>query len=236
MFGSNICFTFPKKGGSGGTLPPLGSSSFTLFEMDGQNTLLLAGDTLLGGLRGFKWNFYNPVNVVPGTLDVHEISTGTTLATDISTTSPQDVDIGTDFIGNTGDKRIFRAFADDTAGNTFDTTQFTAKDFIVEWGSIVYYGISSNPTEDETGIESMTGVLKADFRDIYDLPANNYKYIAVPDTLGIPTKFEDANTGFIIAMNPPYSLTITNIYGVSETYNVFRSQYTLGGSVKIKIT
>jgi hypothetical protein len=65
--------------------------------------------------------------------------------------------------------------------------------------------------------------------------AGGYKYWAIPDSMGTPSGFYDAKTGFDIALDATYSLNITNSAGYTESYNVFRSYYVMNGEIEVKI-
>ena len=83
----------------------------------------------------------------------------------------------------------------------------------------------------------------------YNFGAGAYKYFAWPTSFGAPTLFRDFNTNLAVAMagvaegytTPVGSyyaqvVTITNGFGKTTNYYVFRTKNILGGAISIVVT
>jgi hypothetical protein len=75
--------------------------------------------------------------------------------------------------------------------------------------------------------------LQSGFAGIYSFAAGGYKYIAYPAVYGTATQFTDQLTNFNVAMNPVYTVSVTNAFGQTTNYNVHRTTNVLGSSINI---
>jgi hypothetical protein len=119
----------------------------------------------------------------------------------------------------------------------------------------MYYGTSSSATLDESGIEGLTSsLLTSSETGTKSFAAGGYKYFAWPDSFGSPTAttgFKDTSTNLAVAMadstdNAFFSETengwsygevsVTNAFGQSTTYRVYRTKNVLGGSINIQVS
>jgi hypothetical protein len=101
-------------------------------------------------------------------------------------------------------------------------------------GEVIYYGNSDsfllNNSEIQGLISLTTSTFAGDYSFIATVPSE-YKYIAIPQSLGTPLAFTDPSTGFNVSMNTVYQVIIN-----STTYNVYRTYYKLGGAITIRLT
>lgn len=228
-------------------LYPYLSPTFSSFTITGQSTSVEVGTTISGS-KSFAWTFTNGANVQPNTMDIIDVTGAVNLATDISTTSPSSQNVGTVQLVAPG-TYSWRGAADNTNLVTFQSSLFT-----VSWLWLLYYGTSASGTLNEAGIEGLANSgLQSSFVGIYNFPTLNYKYFAWEDSLGSPTAgigFKDTSTGFNVDMATSaddaffanqengwyYGLVnITNAQGVLTSYRVYRSRFTLGGSIQIQV-
>jgi len=77
--------------------------------------------------------------------------------------------------------------------------------------------------------------LKSGFAGTYSFAAGGYKYIAYPAVYGTATQFTDQLTNFNVAMQAPYTVSVTNTFGQTTSYNVHRTTNVLGSSINIVV-
>jgi hypothetical protein len=80
------------------------------------------------------------------------------------------------------------------------------------------------------------------------MSAGGYKYFCFAATYGSPSSFKDTSTGFNLALFNGYSnpdivnggsydlVSVTNAYGETTNYKVYRSLNILGSTINIAIT
>jgi hypothetical protein len=98
----------------------------------------------------------------------------------------------------------------------------------------IYYGTSALTTLTNTQVEVLTTLTAVTYAGSYDytlVAPDQFEYIAWPASLGTPSRFYDPSTGFDIAMNTTYQVTINSI-----TYNVARTYYAHGGGYTLTLT
>lgn len=116
-------------------------------------------------------------------------------------------------------------------GNTADDDGSVVPPII--GGINVYYGSSDDDALIGTEIEALTIVSVASFATDYAYPLvdpDQYQYIAMPVTAGVPSRFYDPDTGFDIAMNTVYQAIINY-----QNYNVWRTYYPIGGGFTLRL-
>lgn len=99
--------------------------------------------------------------------------------------------------------------------------------------SIMYYGRSASPTLTASEVQALTtkNVLNLSTTLGYSALASTYCYFAYKSSLGTPSTITDLSTGFDIALNTPFTVSI-----LSVNYTVYRSFYQLGGAITFKLT
>lgn len=99
---------------------------------------------------------------------------------------------------------------------------------------VIYYGSSASTTLDATAIYGLLSTVAITYAGNYTyalVSPDQYEYIAWPDSLGTPTRYYDPATGFDIAMDSVYQVTINSIL-----YNVARTYYAHGGGYVLALT
>jgi len=108
----------------------------------------------------------------------------------------------------------------------------------INWYWKLYWGNSSgttvtNPIALSNSGSSITNTCVGN----YTFAGGNYKYFFIETiSQGSPVLFKDQSTNFNIAMNLPYIQSVTNSYGQTINYNVYRSTNKLNGDVVISIS
>lgn len=102
-------------------------------------------------------------------------------------------------------------------------------------GSVVnatyYYGTYPNATISESNILALTSANTTSLNLTLSFGAGDYKYVAIPISLGTPTNFIDDDTEFEVAIVDLGQLTVDGVL-----CNVYRTYYPLGSTITIKIT
>ena len=228
-----------------GLLYPYVPPYFTSFNIPTLLTSYEVGASITG-TQDVTWSFNNIALVTASTLDIIDVTGGTNLATNISNVSPTTVTIA-NFTASTPQSYQWRASATDTQSTVFYSGYFTAT-----WYWRKYFGTSALLTLADPDIVSLANTpLASGFAGIYNFAALDYKYFVWNDSFGSPTAttgFKDNSTGLALAMadigdDPSYYtnlqngfyyglVPVTNIYGVTSNYRVYRTKNSLGGTLQ----
>lgn len=228
-------------------LVPYIAPAFSSFSMN-QTTPVEVGDTV-SGVKNFSFGFSQLANVLPNTLDIIDVTNSVTLATGLPLSSPQSVPIIS--VTNTAPAtHSWRGEATNTQSNVFSSGLFT-----VTWLWRLYFGTSANATLSASQIQALANdPLASTENGTFSFVAGNYKYFAWPDSFGSPTAvtgFKDTSTNLSVSMadasdNPAYSNTqngwsydlvsVTNVFGATTNYRVYRTKNLLGGSINIQVS
>jgi hypothetical protein len=77
--------------------------------------------------------------------------------------------------------------------------------------------------------------LSSSYAGSYAFGSGGYKYICYPTTFGTATSFKDSLTQLDVAMEPSYTITITNDFGIAQAYNIHRTTNILGATITIVV-
>ena len=121
--------------------------------------------------------------------------------------------------------------------------------FTVTWNWKNHYGVSSNSNLNASQIASLSnGNLTNTFAGTFVYAGGGYNFYCFPDSFGSPSSFKDVSTNLNVAMATSsddsfYSNTanglsyglvsVTNTYGQTTNYRVYRTKNILGGAVTI---
>jgi hypothetical protein len=230
-----------------GLLYPYVPPTFTSFVISAFTTSYEVGATISGS-KSFAWAFSNPALVTANTMDILDVTGGTTLAAGISITSPASATIAT-FTPTSPTSYSWRGRATNTQSTLFTSALFTAS-----WFWRAYYGTSASVTLNETQIEALVNnPLSSTEVGSYAFVAGDYKYFCWPDSFGSPSAAPAGfiSGGFLVSMasvadNAFYSnvqngwsygiVAVTNTFGVTTNYRVYRTLNTLGAAVTITVS
>lgn len=189
-------------------------------------TSLTIGETLTTPIT-VSWNITNTENIKQGTinlkLDNNKLNTD---SLGFSATN-KTFDITPITLNSLGSKQLVLSLR-----NTNDKE--ITKTITITWYNTIIYG-----TIDKTEITSddVQSLIKLNANSIgrkYTFPANGYKWFLVPN-IWAATSFVDSDTKFEVPMQEENNLTITNQFGVEQTYKVYRSVNRLGSTININI-
>lgn len=224
-------------------LYPYLAPAFTTFFMNGP-TVLEVGQALPATLQ-FTWDSVRDSNVQPGSVNiadpVNTIINGQN--SDSSTSSVTSHTYAIPIKLTTFGSYSWTIQGQNTQGATY--TSNTGRN----WWWRVFWGTSSSTAlPNESFIEALSNSSLASSRTgSYAFQPNNYKYLAIPAAYGVPTSIYYQGLPFALADSADgYNLgsgnitytqvSITNSYGITTTYNVFRSKNPLVGAVTMLVS
>lgn len=208
-------------------LYPYQSPAFTSFIITGQSTIIEVG-SIVAANPTFSWAETNIANVNPNTTIIK--NAGSIIANNVSNTSPRTVT----------DAAVVKNSA---TSNTWSIEQTNTHDivfsrnFTVNWQWRIYYGESLNTVLSEAQIKALrVNGLQSGFAGTYSFSAGGYKYLAYPSVFGIATTFKDALTNLDVPVNPLFTVSVTNVNGVTTNYNVHRTVNIIGSSINVIVS
>jgi len=232
-----------------GLLYPYQNPAFTAFSISGQATTIEAGASVAAGIKTFNWNTSNAANVAVNSVYISDLTAGSPLAGPIANDFTEAITFASAITIAGAGSYQWKIQATNTQSGIFNSL------FTVTWLFKKYIGTSANVVLTEAQIEALVDAqLSAAPAGTYLMAAGGYKYFAWPDSLGSPvasTGFKDASTLLPISMatvsdNAAYSniqngwsyalISVTNALGVTTNYRLYRSQFTLGGSITIIVS
>jgi len=211
-------------------LYPYQYPSFTAFSIQGQTSPLEVGDSILAD-RTFIWNTENDSNINTNSINIYDITGGTTLASSLANDVSELVTMSA-ITKNSEDSNVFKIESTNSKSQQFE------RSYTVNWHWCMYYGESTDSTLTENDIEALrANELDTTFTGTYSFNAlsNGYKYISYPAVWGTATSFTDTSTGLSVPMEDVYTISVTNAYGVTTNYNVHRSTNILNDAINIAI-
>lgn len=226
-------------------LYPYQLANFNTFDISGQPTTLEVGNSVTSGSKTFTWSTSNSSYITPNTIEISKITSGTViLATALANTGSTSITLGSAVTLSTVGSYTWQI-----KGTRTNSTLFT-RNFTVNWLYKMFADTSPNTILTAADVLAMSGNLQNTINGTYAFAANNYKYFAIPNNLPNPTLFKDQATNLNVGMADAtdgytdtnagvYSfknLSVTNPYGITQTYRVYRTKYTLGGSINIIIS
>lgn len=228
---------------------PFLTANFTSFLISGQSTILEKGATIAAGSKTFTWAISNPSFTTPNTVQIKKITGGSTIISSptsgISNTSPSVITLGSPITySSTSIQETYRWQILATRTNNVVFSRY----FDVFWIWRIYYGTSTGTTLNADGITGLTSsqLDTTIIPQTFAYGTGGYKYLAIPETFSSPTLFKDSNTNLSVAMADVaegytagtgtykyLNVPITNQYGATNTYRLYRTRNVLGGSINI---
>ena len=225
-------------------LYPQLSPAFLTFLIAGQSTIMEVGDTIPAGNKTFNWTANQPAFVIANSLSIEDYITFFTIGSGLANDGSEILPIPLPIQKITPQVHKWRINGQNTKLQPF------YRDFIVSWRWRTYYGSDINPILTEAQIEALNNsVLAADDLGTFTLLGNGYKFYCFASSFGSPTLFRDFDTNMAVAMadvSDGYTsvanginylpISITNIFGITTTYKVYRSKNILSASIKVIVS
>lgn len=211
-------------------LYPYIEPTFSSFSLTGYSTLEV-GDEIPTGSQTFTFDATTDVNVQADSIDIENVSDSIVYVTGSANDNTETVNFGSNVIRTTPGSKQFRITGTNTQASTF------TRNYNVNWYFKVYYGESAATSLGEGGIEGLrVNLLTSTANRTYAFLGGDYKYMCWSTTLGTKSNFFDVDTGFAVAMEPPVTINITNAFGVSQDYYVYRTTNPLVGAINIQVS
>lgn len=212
-------------GGGGGYQSP----AFTTFGIDSQSSPIEVGDLSLANPT-FYWTTSHSPNVQPNTIDIDDVTGAVNIATGLANTSPYAATYAAiqKLVATYNRFRI--------SGQNTHLLPFS-RNYDIVWQWQRYYGESIVEPLNEAQIKALrVGGLAGGFAGVYVFLGGGYKYLTYAAALGTATNFVDQATGFPVAMETPYTVSVTNAFSVATLYNVHRTTNILGSAINIVVS
>ena len=217
-------------------LYPYQTPAFSSFARGNLSSPYDLGQAISIGFQTFTWGTTNSSNVSADTITIEQLSPSTTtLISDSPNDGTQLLNLTTNISSTTPTTiSMYRITATDTKGDNFSSI------ISASWRHRWYYGKSTNTSVLPAEITGFTNALVTSVTNSYvTLGATGspeYGYLVIPTGLGQPSDLRNSTSG-CFGSNIPYSLlgttSFSNSYGVSTTYNIYRTTNAFAGSQSV---
>ena len=219
----------------------LGSiTSFTMANNTGQVSSYEVGNSLPRQTYTFSWGLSNDTDFRSNTLRVEDYTVGTVFTQSTSNSSPFATIIGTvsSIVPYT---RTFKMSL------TRNNGTIVSKFLDIPWMWKVYYGSSTWSTLTASQVFALGGSLATQSIGSWTISGSGYKYIAFPgdasynfnsvDYKGLPLSMAGTASGYSYSYADVNYLfvTVSNTYGISKQYKVYRSKNQIGATISVNI-
>jgi len=211
-------------------LYPYQAPAFSSFYINTQAGTLEVGDTSLAN-PDFRWSTTNSGNVQANSIALRDQTNSVVLASGLANDGQEVISLP-GVTNNTPATQTYRVVGTNTHSTTF------IRNYSILWRWRMYYGESANLSLNETDIKGLrASILTNTFARTYSFLAGaTYKYITYPTSFGTATSFTDTGSGFAVAMEPPYTVSVTNSFGQTVNFNVHRTTNILNAATNIAVS
>lgn len=228
-------------------LYPYQTPSFGSFAITGETSPLEVGDSIAASVT-FTWTTTNPTNIPANSIDIMDVTLGVPLAVGLANDGTQLVNQGAPVTNSAVASHVYEIESTDTQSDPFSRT------LTFNWRWRAFWGVGSFVVPTEAQIEALaTNGLTSVIAGTYVMGAGNYKYICVSNAIGGQINdVKDSATLLSVPMattadNAAYSnvdgggtsyalVSVTNGFGVTNNYRVYRTANSLGSSITLLVT
>lgn len=211
-------------------LYPYQSPVFSSFNLNINSPLEIGAYTHASNTQvNFSWSTTNSSNILPNTISITDLTNNLSLLQNSNNDGSQDINMQPIFKTSPSSHQ-WRIRLMDARGNNIDKT------FTLNWYHRMYYGVSDITLLSQGNIKSFGSFLASNPNRDYVFGPTNYKYICIPTSMTQPTTFTDKLNGINVAMEAPYSVTVTNANSMNIPYSVYRTTNKLGSSITIVVS
>ena len=215
-------------------------TGFTMANNTGQVNSYEVGNSLPRQSYTFSWGLSNATDFRPNTLRVEDYTDSVVFTFSTTNVSPFNVTYGT-FSYNTPTTKTFKVSL--TRNNGTIVSNFLD----IPWMWKVYYGSSTWSTLTASQIFALGGNLATQSIGSWTISGDGYKYIAFPedtsynfnsvDYKGLPLSMAGTISGYSYSYADVNYLfvTVSNTYGISKQYKVYRSKNQIGATISVNI-
>lgn len=210
-------------------LYPYVAPTFTAFSISSNPGTLEVGQEFAAATCTFLWSTSQSANVESDTINILSSSLGT-LLTASANDGTQSIALSA-IVNTTPATETFTIQGTNTQSATF------ARTTTINWRYRVFWGASANTSLTESEIEALTSsALRSSRNSSYIVSEAGYKYLAWPVSFGLASLIVDPDTGLNVAMNPPDTISVTNPYGVTTNYYLYRTTNFLNGALTMVVS
>ena len=211
-------------------LYPYQVPAFTSFAISGQSTPIEVGSSATAN-PNFTWGTSNSSNVSANSISLIDVTnSNTVLVSGLANNGSHQV-IQAAISKNSYTSYTWKVQATNTHGTNFNTTMS------VTWEWKRYYGEGTSALSIQSDITGLrVNGLSTGFAATYSFNAGGYKFLCYPSVLGTASNFTDQSTGLNVPFNTVYTINVTNVYGITTSYNVHQTTNMLGGSINIIVS
>ncbi len=223
--------------------PQSQQSNFTTFSFNNGGYIREVGNDIPEGTYSFTWNTSFPGNVQTDSISISDYTLSLDLVVGTSNDGESTLTLGTVSYVVPG-RHEWRISANRITNNTVISNIIG-----VDWHWKRYHGTHSSSTLTESDILTLNSVITDYNLDNYQFGSGYYKFFAWPTSYNIPSRFIDFGTnisvlmagveqGYTYSVGNYYaqSVSVTNMYGYTTDYYVFRTLNILGGTINIMVT
>jgi hypothetical protein len=215
-------------------------TGFTMANNTGQVNSYEVGNSFPRQTYTFSWGLSNATYFRPNTLKVEDYTGGTVFTFSTTNVSPFNVTYGT-FSYNTPTTKTFKVSL------TRNNGTIVSKFLDIPWMWKVYYGSSTWSTLTASQVFALGGNLATQSIGSWTISGDGYKYIAFPedtsynfnsvDYKGLPLSMAGTVSGYSYSYADVNYLfvTVSNTYGISKQYKVYRSKNQIGATISVNI-
>ena len=211
-------------------LYPYQTPAFSLFNITGLTNPLEVGDTITANPT-FTWATTNSSNINTNTISITDVTGGNmVLVNNIANDGTKSVTLAS-IQKTTATSHQFKIAATSTQNTTFNKT------LTVNWQWKRFYGENTNTSLTETDIKALRiNGLSTGFVGTYSFNGGGYKYICYPSNFGTATTFKDQSTNLTVPFDSVTTVSVTNGYGITTTYNVHKSANIMGSAITVIVS
>lgn len=211
-------------------LYPYVAPTISGFNMVANPSPLEVGETLSSGNVTFNFSFTNEQNLDDNTVEISSSTLGVLASGLALNSSPVTINIPTDITNTDKATETFTIKVTETGAGQLSRTTTTRWYYRVFWGSDVNTTVAEAQIE---GPDFNSGLYSSRNRTYALSPAqsNSYLYMCWPQSYGTDD-FITKTDGTTQHPFDLFSASITNAFGVSTTYHVYRTHFQQNGSIQ----
>ena len=216
-------------------------TGFTMANNSGLVTSYEVGNSLPSQTYTFSWGLNNSGDFRSNTLKVEDYTVGTVFTQSTSNTSPFATSISA-FTSNLPTTKTFKVSL--TRNNGTVVSRFMD----IPWMWKVYYGSSTWSTLTASQVYALGGSLATQSIGSWTVSGDGYKYIAFPEDTsynfdsisykGLPLSLAGTASGYSYSYADVNYLfvTVSNAYGISKQYKIYRSKNQIGATISVNLS
>ena len=211
-------------------LYPYQYPNFSSFYIDGKPSIFEVGDSILPSVV-FKWSINNNFNVEPNSISIYDVTDSLLLGEHLVNDGSENISLSSTITYDDVSSHSFRISADNNKSESFELVK------TYRWYWRMYYGEDDDAILNSSAIKSLrVDLLTNSFARTYSFNAGGYKYLSWPVSFGQASSFKDVSTNLDVPFESPYIISITNDFGKSTDFYVYRTTNILGGSINIRVS